>query len=171
MACYFDYRQNRIPNGLIIIGLVGSFYYIFKEFIFYSLSNKQILAFVSKFILKFIFFSFVIFLILYLFYKLGMIGAGDVKLYTVATLYLTPNQFLFFLLCSMILGAVMAMIQLIRLKNLRERLSYFFAYAVEVLLSRKFFLYLPNKSEPKKSSIHLAGPMLAGCILCIFLTK
>ncbi|HKM34281.1 MAG TPA: A24 family peptidase [Lachnospiraceae bacterium] len=171
MACYFDYCQNRIPNGLIFVSLVGFLYFNLKKLNLLGLQNEQTQEFFTKHTLDLLLFSTIIFLVLYLFYKLGMLGAGDVKLYTVASLYLAPNQFWCFLLCSLIIAAVIGVIRLVRLNNLRERIAYFCAYIVEVVHSGKFFLYLSNKTEQRRASVHLAGPMLVGGILCIFITK
>lgn len=156
---------------MIYAGLVGFLFYCFGKLFLSGLGEEQIWEFISKHTLKSLLFSLIIFLAFYLFYKLGMLGAGDVKLYTVASLYLDPNQFWLFLLCSMLIAAVIGVIHLIKLKNLRERITYFCSYTAEVFISRKFFLYLPNKTEQRKASVHLAGPMLIGGILCIFLTK
>ena len=114
----------------------------------------------------------VVFVALYLFYKIGMLGAGDVKLYAIASLFLSHQNFLWFLLSSMTIAVVIGVLRLVKQKNVRQRIYYFCSYTAEVIRLGKISLYLSDlsKTEQRKATVHMAGPMLAGCILCLFIT-
>ncbi len=115
-------------------------------------------------------FSIIVFLVLYLFFKLGMLGAGDVKLYTLASLYLSHNRFVLFFLFSMMIAAVIGVVKLIRLGDFRERIAYLYSYFAEILISGKVTLFLPDKKVRYSGMVHMAGPMLAAIVLSIFVT-
>lgn len=107
-----------------------------------------------------------VFAVSYPLYKLGMLGAGDVKLYSMSTAFLTGEDCVAFLAGSLLFAAAAACVKLFTQRNLWERLGYFCSYLVDVLRQRDWRLYLEEAgfAQKKKASLHLAGPMLAGLL-------
>jgi len=106
-------------------------------------------------------------LILYPLFKIGALGAGDIKLYGASTIYFSFDLFLKFFLLSMVLAALVSLIKLIRDQNGVERLKYFVAYLAEVFRRGEFQLYFENEAQRNSASICLAGPMLLSLLLCL----
>lgn len=131
-ACCFDYRYGKIPNELIVSGIMAAALYRLAYWLDggqFSGAGKEILVLVCWFAF------------LYLFFALGGLGAGDVKLYMVCLLFLRPQAALTFVFGSMGIGAVFYF-----LKILSDRL---------------------RKKEHDRY-VRLTGPMLLGLCLQIY---
>lgn len=117
----------------------------------------------------------IIFVLLYLLYKPGMLGAGDVKLFCVAMFFLNSKSRFSFLILSILLAAVAAMFKIIFGKSGRERFGYFCSYIADMIRLGQFKLYWEGVDfkQRKKASLHMSGPMLAGLLLhlCVFLNR
>lgn len=154
IACYFDYRYRRIPNLLsgtmLAAGLVRS----------YLLHGRSG-------ILIFVFAGLVLLLILYPFFKLGALGAGDVKLFGICSGYLAYDKILYFLFFSLLIAAIISLIKIITEHNAKERFRYLGDYFLEVVRSGQWHLYIKNKQEGYKSGIPLAGPILCSVLMSI----
>ena len=105
--------------------------------------------------------------LLYPFFKLGALGAGDVKLLGICAGFLQYDKILHFLFFSLLAAAIFAMIKLIREQNARERLAYLREYLADVARSGKWSLYIENEREARKIGIALAGPILVSVFLHI----
>lgn len=145
IACFCDYLKGKIPNVLLAVML------------FAGIGQANLLLFVLRCI--------TVMLLLYPIYKIGAIGAGDVKLYGVCAGYLPSEKFLFFFFLSLLIAAVISLIKMIRECNAIERLSYFFEYIVHVVKTGRFYLYVENERERKRVSVCLAGPILGSVLL------
>ncbi len=106
--------------------------------------------------------------VLYLLFMLGMLGAGDVKLCAVAVLFLNLRQSILFLASGFLIAAVVSLGKMIFGGNLRERIHYFFSYMAEIVRTGKMGLYFREELAlvEKKAVVHMAGPMLAGLVIC-----
>lgn len=109
-----------------------------------------------------------VFLIFYLPYLLRMLGAGDVKLFALATVFLPEKDCIPFFAGSFLFAGVAALVKLCRQKNVRERLYYLGSYVADVIRLGKVTPYLDAKQDRKRVSLHMAGPMMAGlvCHIC-----
>lgn len=99
-ACVFDGKTKKIPNVLILCGIVvrcflwGTEYFLGKRTVFADFTEKSNL------------FSIVVFLIfLALSYKVNALGAGDIKLFLLIGLYLPIKQSLQILFLSFFVAA------------------------------------------------------------------
>lgn len=175
-ACYFDYRTDKIPNSLICLGLFMAlsyriFTYIYDlpllyGFLFAPAPERTLPAFAADIALTLLRITGA-FLVLYPFYGLGMLGAGDIKLYILSLAFLNAESCLPFLFGSLFWAGVLSVIKLFYLKDAKERFYYFCSYVAEVARSGRWRLYTENNDARfrKKSSIHMAGPILAGFLL------
>lgn len=111
--------------------------------------------------------------VLYLLFMFGMLGAGDVKLCAVAVLYLNGKDSIRFLAAGFLVAAVVSIGKMIVCKNVRERITYFFSYMAEILRTGKMHLYFKEELAlvEKKAVMHMAGPMLAGLVICRWLSQ
>ena len=134
VACCCDYWKGKIPNVLVglmfIIGLVRSL-----------ISNgvPEGLMLLPKCV--------AVMFLLYPLFKIGALGAGDVKLYGVCAGYLPYKKFLFFFFLSLLIAAVISLIKMIKESNAIERVSYFCEYVISVLQTGRFRLYIENEKE------------------------
>lgn len=153
-ACYFDYRHSRIPNWLILLTLTVGF------------GN----AYVSKSIpgiLEYACVMAVIVLIFYPLFRIGTLGAGDVKLFGVCAGYLPADKILVFLFFSLLFAAASSLIRFMSEPDIKERFRYLFDYLYQVAESGRWQLYFADKQEQKRAGICLAGPILASILLYV----
>ena len=99
-------------------------------------------------------------------YKIGVLGAGDIKLFIMTGFYFPFMKQILFIVTAFILGAIISLISLIRYDNLSERLTYLCCYlkqCFEIRAFRYYYLDSKGKSIPgsveSKSKIHFAIPI------------
>ena len=103
--------------------------------------------------------------LLYPFFKLGALGAGDVKLLGICAGFLQYDKILQFLFFSLLPAAIFSVIKLIREQSVRERLAYLGAYLMDVVRNGEWSLYIENEREARRTGIALAGPVLVSVFL------
>ncbi len=154
IACCYDYRKGRIPNLLIIIMFVVGWVHCLV-----TAGTQESLFFLIE--------SVGVMLLMYPLFKIGALGAGDVKLYGVCAGYLPRDKFLFFLFLSLLIAAMISLMKMIKEKNAIERMSYLCEYVLAVAYSGRFRLYIENEKEQKAAGICLAGPIFCSVLLCL----
>lgn len=154
IACYFDYKKSRIPNLLIIaLFLAGMGETLFRQGV------PEGVFFCGR--------GICIMLLLYPLFKIGVLGAGDIKLYGVCAGYFPWNRFLYFFFLSMLIAAIFSLIKLLKESNVLERVSYLCQYIGDVVKTGAFGLYMENERERKRCGICMAGPILLSVFLYI----
>lgn len=147
-----DYMRKKIPNWMVALifamGMWHSFY----------LSGVTGAGMYILVVLAVVF-------SLYPFFRIGGLGAGDVKLLSVCSGYFMKRRILYFLFFSMLISVVFSIVKLFRERNVRERLAYFGEYCIDVARSGKWKLYLPKSGEERLSGICMSGPILCSVIL------
>ena len=127
IACYYDYRYRKIPNILLLLlvvaGVTGSFL---------NRGISGLLSFMTAAVLLVV--------LLYPFFQMGALGAGDVKLFGVCSGFLSHDKILYFLFFSLLIAAMLSLIKLFTKRNIEEY---------------------------RKTEIPLAGPILASVLLHI----
>lgn len=152
IVCIFDYQAKKIPNCLVfLIGCNG----IFVSFLKAGFWGGGIYLLQSA----------LVFLLLLPFYRIGGIGAGDVKLLAACAGYYFQTEVLWFLFLSMLISAIFSIYHFIKEKDLKDRISYFGQYCAAVARSGKWYLYLPQKGEKQLSGICMSGPILCSVLL------
>lgn len=160
-ACFFDYRRDKIPNALILTGLIFACGY-------QAVLNDMGLLYIGTIFIP----TVLVLILLYPLYMLGILGAGDVKLYCMSAAFLAGKDCILFFSLSLLLSAAAALLKMLFLGNLRERIHYFCSYIVDVAKTGKLFLYQNGIAfEKKKGGLHMTGPMLLGLLLCICMTR
>ena len=112
------------------------------------------------------------FIILFPFYKIGVIGAGDIKLLSMLGFYYGFSETIFCVFASFVIGAMISIISFIRYKNFLERMSYLFSYlndCFRVGCFQYYYLNFKEKEECKDkkchSKIHFAFPIFISVLL------
>ena len=149
LSAFADLKTDRIPNGFLLlgtlIGLGGSLY-----------SGRQVLEIAVSVSLAF--------LLLYPLYKIGALGAGDVKLFLMIGSFCAAKELLIILAGAFVIGAVFSVVKLLAEHNGRGRMYYFFSYLSEVMRSGHWKIYGEDLVEDyrtyHKNKIHFALPVL-----------
>lgn len=151
-ACGYDYRRKRIPNFLIaFMAVLG------VGWRFWESGVCGALSYLGEAVL--------IMCLLYPFFKIGSIGAGDVKLLGVSAGYLPCSRILMFLFVSLLISAMISLLKMWKESSMRERMRYLFAYLADVARSGNWRLYLENEREKQAVGICLSGPVLLSILL------
>ena len=151
-ACWMDYRKKRIPNLLITaMFLYGMVWRFFRE------GAGGAAAFAAQ--------AVAVICLFYVFFRLGALGAGDVKLFGVTAGFLPFKKILIFLFISLLIAAIISLIKLWKKKYFWERLQYFAGYLVDVWKSGRWRLYLESDEENSDLGICLSGPILFSLLL------
>lgn len=152
VVCFFDYRRRRIPNPLIALILaIGAGRGLQQN----GPGGAGVYLLVTVLVL----------FLLYPLFRMGGLGAGDVKLFSVCAGYFPADKIFYFLFFSMLISAIFSLIQLCRERDLWDRVSYFCEYVIAVAKSGKWFLYLPQKGERRFPGICMSGPILCSVLL------
>lgn len=152
VACGYDYRKRKLPNYLIaVMAFVGIGWRFCREGpcgVPYYLSGMLIMM-----------------CLMYPFFKIGAIGAGDVKLLGVTAGFLPFDKIFLFLFVSLLIAAVISFIKLWKEKNYGERIRFLYRYLSRVLRSGRWQLYLKEPEERYKLGVCLSGPVLLSVLL------
>ena len=158
LAAIWDFYSGKIPNIFIFIGCC------------YGIIRLWHYGNIIKYIPGIVF----PLLILFPLYKIGVMGAGDIKLLSVLGFYFPFSELVFCLFMAFLLGAFLSLISFIRYENLFERMSYLFSYLKECLsLGRFRYYYLDSQgkrilsSGHDNSKIHFAIPIFFSVLLHI----
>lgn len=107
----------------------------------------------------------IVLLLLYPLFKIGAIGAGDVKLFAVTAGYLSGKAVICFLTYSLLIAGLFSIIKLLKEQNGLERIYYSCSYMAEVLRTGKWRLYFRNAAEKRQAGICLSGPVFLSILL------
>ncbi|MCM1057039.1 MAG: A24 family peptidase [Firmicutes bacterium] len=153
-ACGSDYRNRKIPNGLVaVMALAGTVFRFRRD------GTVGVPLYLGE--------AAAIAALLYPLYKMGGLGAGDVKLLGAAAGYLPFNKIFLFSFVSLLIAAIISLIKLLVNKNFRERLGIFFGYLEEIAKKGTVQRYPATGKEVKSAGVCLSGPALLSLLLCM----
>lgn len=153
IACGYDYRYGRIPNGLIAaIAVLG------MGRRFWSGGGGSLLTCVVTIV--------VVIALLYPFFRIGGLGAGDVKLLGVTAGHLPIEKVLIFLFFSLLVTAMISLLKMWKENNFRERMRYLSEYFADVIGNGGWRLYVENGCAHPVAGVCMAGPVLVSILLC-----
>lgn len=160
LAVICDFYKGKIPNILILAGaLIGTI------FLCYGCDLGEILTHIPGILFPVI--------VLFPLYKIGTIGAGDLKLFSILGFYFTFFETLFCMFGAFWIGAVISLFVLLWHRNLQERIEFFVNYLKECFSSGQFqYYYLKsNEEENRKTRIHFSLPIFISVILYLCMIK
>ena len=161
-ACVCDLRCGRIPNSLILSGILCGAAFRLNGIIALIRSGAPVFSAaacparaLAGFLIPFLFLS--------LPALLKMIGAGDVKLLAVIGIFAGPGGSLKVLMYSVFAGGAIAAFFVWKRKNLFARMQYFFLYLGRALQTREPAPY--RTGEEKSGEFAFSVPILAGLLI------
>ena len=152
-AAFFDVKYRRIPNWLIILGFIGAVILFPVSFTTTDICSK-IIAVILPFLFS------------YPIYKIGAVGAGDIKLICLLGFFLSLRKVFSVILLSLIIAAVFSLIKMLYLKIFITRMQYFFSYLMKCISDQKVYPYITEKPS-KKHTVTLAFPVLLSSMAII----
>ena len=159
LACAWDLTTRKIPN-LLVAGLMG----VGTVYFFCTNSVNGVLKYLITVFLVVFFFS--------TFFKLGMIGGGDVKLLGVTAGFFAGREMVIYLFLTFVIAAIIGVVKLLVLSLARERVKYFFAYMKKTTdgyrsQGRNYRpeLYMSDRREKIKVGVALSLPMALSAVL------
>lgn len=151
VAVIADIRYYKIPNICIILGMAAGMI----ESIRYGGAEELVQRLIQIMLL---------FILLYPFYLLGGIGAGDIKLWLVTGWYMKAEVWLYSILISLLIASVVALYKIIRYQENRKRFQYFFSFIRKAVMLGVIEKYPQHKID-KKSIIRLSIPIWCSVLL------
>lgn len=106
----------------------------------------------------------VLFLLLFPFYMIGGIGAGDVKLLMMVGCYMEKTTYYHSIVVTMLLAGMVSVVKMICVPQCRQRLYYLFGYMRKVVLTGAIDTYEINRKN-EKEVIRLSVPTLCSVLL------
>lgn len=104
--------------------------------------------------------------VLFPLYRLGVIGAGDIKLFSMVGFYFPFMKLVYCIFTAFVLGAFFSVVSMVYYRNFSERMTYLFSYLKECIgMGQLQYYYLDSmenqisKSMDDKSKIHFAIPI------------
>lgn len=151
-----DLKTDHIPNGLIVLGIIigmtGSLLY-----------HLNLLQSAASMLLAFA--------LLYPLFKIGALGAGDIKVFIMVGSFMGTKDFIAVLFSAFVIGAVLSLAKLMIERNGRERIGYFLSYLTDVVRARQWKIYGENMVQDyqlyRSNKIHFTVSILFGAVLRI----
>ncbi len=144
-----DMAGRRVPNGLIVLGMITGVYLAAAGF-FEGDPAKLLWRFLWPILL------------LYPLYLIGGIGAGDVKLMGCLSLYLPPAEILWILTGAFLLGGIAGAVSLVKAGRLSCRCKAFLAHLFHCLSVKRISAYYPEEG----TKLHFAVCIFCSAVLC-----
>ena len=156
LAVLADLKTDRIPNGFvmfgIIIGVLGS-----------PANGRAVYRVFMSMLLAFS--------VLYPLFRIGAMGAGDVKVFIMIGSFMGTKELLSIMVLSFIIGALCSLLKLLSEHNGRERMYYFLSYISEVVKTRQWKIYGEHLAQDyeryRRNKIHFTVPVLFSVALRI----
>lgn len=160
LAVCYDWRDYQIPNWLAGAGYGIGFFY-------QSISAGM---YGGIFWLKGALFPIVV---LFIFFYCKMVGAGDIKLFSVIGGVSGSYSIIDVMTVSLFFGALLSVIFILRYQNLRSRLKYLLAYFSNVITQKEILPYNQQKKRIwtkeehiKEGHIHYSIAILCAAVWC-----
>lgn len=151
IACLFDYESRRIPNIIQ--------FHIFSIGLLFSFWSAKLMG-----IVHYALTAAIVMLILFPVFRLGMIGAGDVKLLCLSAGFFIGVSVIWFIFYSFLLSGVVSMIHLFVKRTMKNRIGYLGGY-VKSIKTKGAHIYIDSREEKIKNSIAMSGPILLSAML------
>lgn len=149
-----DVQNCQVSNHIILTGLLLG--------VFTNIRQDGYVGMVS-----FFFGALIPVLLLWLLFRFRMLGAGDIKLFSVIGGLYGASFVLKVIAAALFVGAGMSVFQLLRYKNLKFRLQYLAEYVSRYLKTGERVPYYQKERDGTTPVVHFAVAVLGGFILCI----
>ncbi len=152
IAVSTDWKTRRIPNRLILAGILWGAILRFLTGGPVGMAAGLLHSMMTV-------------VWLFLLFSLGVLGAGDVKLFSVLAVFLGDQTQRRVVLYSLLVGAVVSLARMIRNGQLFDRLFHLRSFYLDCLETRRLKTYAPNPQWGQDSYIHFSLCIAAGWVL------
>ncbi len=156
VGAWYDIRKQRIPNWLCLFGCLCGLYLTWR-----GAAAEERTWSVIRYGIRLLAVTAAWFPL----FRLRMIGAGDVKLMALIAGFLGFATGANIILYGFFIGAVLAFLKMLVCRNLRRRLTFFFAYIRRLFLMKEAVPYYQASRDGKNAVIPMAACLLAGYVL------
>lgn len=153
-----DMRNYKVKNSLILIGVILSFICSVLEgginslnYWFFGISGPII--------------------ILFLLFVFKVLGAGDIKLFSVIGGFFGIHFVLKVIVAAFVIGAILAIFHFIRHKDLMSRLQYLAKYFSKLLKEKQIKSYYSAEKDGRNCVIHFTPAIAFSTFLIHFCEK
>lgn len=154
VASVMDLRMYKVKNGLILMGFILR---LILRIIWPS--DGMLAAELAGMLLP---------LLMIGLYKYSMLGAADIKLFSVSGIYLGLNDCLYTILLTFLIAALFALRKLTAKHQLRKRLLHLRQFLKNYPITKNY-QYMDFSKKDEDACIHLTVPMtLASAIVYIY---
>ena len=101
----------------------------------------------------------------YFFFRIGAVGAGDVKILGVCAGFFPWDKVSYFVFFALFIAAFFALCRMYLERNMKERLHYLGEYLWEVFRCGRWKMYFAGEREYAKCGICMAGPVFCSALL------
>ncbi|MEE1303979.1 MAG: prepilin peptidase [Agathobacter sp.] len=143
-----DIKETRISNRLILSGILIS---IALRILHGEV--RQIYRILPNIIIPVV--------MLYLFYLMGAIGAGDIKLFSLIGSFVNLRELISCIVFSFIVGAALSLVKLLVTKQFFVRISDGWCYILDLIRGN----WTSYSHRDTGNVIHFAVPIMAGLLL------
>ncbi|MCM1386864.1 MAG: A24 family peptidase [Bacillus sp. (in: Bacteria)] len=151
-----DFKHDRIDNVWILFGILSGLGFRIQEGGWYGVYGAVISMVIP-------------FALLYPIFKIGALGAGDIKLFMAVGSFLQTESLLYVLICSFIIAALFSLMKMISESNFTKRMHYLFSYLSELFTTREWKLYEEIEAQDahtyKSNKIHFTLPACISVML------
>ncbi len=158
MGTISDLKAHKVSNRLIVIGLVTGLYtqWVRFETVGIKVWGQGIMV------------PIIILSILFVFHVLG---AGDIKLFSVVGGFLGPHQVVLVILLAFVIGAFFSIIHMIRFKIIFYRLQYLANYFHNILRDRKLRPYYVHGEDDPRAVIPFSVTIFISVFILLVLGR
>lgn len=154
LACGYDYRYHKIPNYLpVLTAVFGVGWRLWTGGIAGAAACVGGAALVMC--------------LAYPLFKIGAVGAGDVKLLGAAAGYLQFGKILVFCMISLLIAAAVSWIKMVKRGSFRERMKHLVDYLRSVACSGRWKPYHADEWDRVSAGVCLSGPIFVSILLYI----
>lgn len=150
--------MDKIPNGFILTGFVSGILATITEISITGLLQVTVSVITC-------------FVILFPIFKIGGLGAGDIKVLVVVGCFYKLSYFITVIAVSFLVGAIFSILKLLSENNVRERTEYFLAYAKELVSTGNVRRYESasqvHDDRYRKNKIHFTIPVFISAVICL----
>lgn len=141
IAAAYDILSMKIPNWLILISLFAG-----SQYLFLCEGGIGLLHFIVRMLLPVF--------ILYFLFLIKVLGAGDIKLFSVISVFVPARAAIFIVILSFFYGALASVAMMLSSKELFPRLNNFRFYALNVFTEKRIKEY--RTFDKRSSYLHFS---------------
>jgi len=152
VVCLTGYRRSDIADRIILLIFLYGLWYRYWDAGGCGLTDYLIICCI-------------VYLIFWPFFKIGALGSGDIRIFSVTSGFLSGRAAVRCLLISLLIAAMISLLRICIERNARERAAYLCSYLAGVCKNGYWSLYLSNLPDSGRREGYMACPVLFSVLL------